>query len=168
MAQQRVTQEVRDEVAEMHKAGMTVAEISAELELSMPTVYKTHAALDLVPNKKKRQTGPSLASLKPEQAEEFIERYEAGEVATKLLADYGLNYPQMYTLLDMMGVTPRSKRPGLKEAREKQLEHAIQLYIESGATIAEIVAETGVHQPVLHREIRLRGIPMRRPHKDSE
>jgi transposase len=164
----RVTEETREQVAQMHEAGMTVAQIAAELELSLATVYKLHTALGLTPNKKTPGEQPDmLETMSPQVAEEFAERYAGGEPAIRLITDYNITYAQMYTLLDMLGMEPRGKSSETKEAKAAALEHALHLYEHTDATIATITTETGVHQPVLHREIRARGIPLRRPQTAS-
>lgn len=159
----RVTETVRAELLEMHKAGMLPGDIATELELSVPIVYKYLRAANVVPNKRKGQS--ALSKLNPEDYETIVSRYEAGDKVLDLLTEYDLSHVQFYTLLRQLTITPRTVRESELEGRRMAIDHAVALYIRSGLTISEIVDETGVHQPVLSREIRIRGLPQRRPRK---
>jgi IS30 family transposase len=155
----RVTEQVRDEIKSMHDAGLAPAQIADELSFSLPTIYKVLRALGVKPRKSFKS---KLDTFAPEDFETIAKRYVDGAPTLQLLADYEIHYPQLYQILDFMGVQPRLRQRERKEAKNAMMEHALQLYLETDLTVAEIVEETGVHQPVLHAELRKREIPSRR------
>lgn len=161
MPAKRVTAEMKEEIQEMHGEGMPTQDIATELGLALTTTYRVLQALDLKPNKPDTRT--VVERMGPDNVAEFLERYEGEEPAIQLIADYGITYPQMYELLEACGVEPRRRRNVNKDARAMQVEHALRLYMETDMTLAAIFEETGIHQPVLHREIHSRGVPLRRP-----
>jgi transposase len=166
MPTKRVTAEVKEEILGMHEEGMLTQDIATELDLALTTTYRVLQSLGLKPNKPDTRT--VIERMGPDNVSEFLERYEGDEPAIQLIADYGLTYPQMYELLEACGVQPRRRRNVNKDARAMQLEHALRLYANTDMTLAAIFEETGIHQPVLHREIHARGIPLRRPRVAEE
>ncbi len=163
MSQGRISDDKRDEIVKMSEAGLKPNVIAEEVDLSPSTVYKVLGEEGQQPVKEYAPT--SFKNLTEEQVSEFIERYLDMEPIVVLLDAYRLTHIQMYQLLNERQITPRTRRTENKVARNLALEHALMLYQETSVTIAEIVLETGVHQPVLHAAIRAREIPLRRPRR---
>lgn len=163
MARGRILDEKRNEAIKMAVAGMQVAAIAAELDLAASTVYKILKSAGVTPVKQYATT--SFKNLTDEELVDFANRYNDMEPILSLLDDFHLTYTQMYQLLHHLGVKPRTKQREIVDARKLALEHSLDLYQNTNLTITEIFAETGVHQPTLHREIRLREIPLRKPRR---
>jgi hypothetical protein len=103
-----------------------------------------------------------LTRLTPEQREDAVGRYLRGDPVAVIVIQYDLNYNSFYKLLKEMHVELRDRSPEAKTIRNARFDLAIKLYMK-GMAVNQIEVETGVRQPQLHREIVLRGIPMRRP-----
>ncbi len=166
MSQGKISGDKRDEIIKMTEAGLKPNAIAQELDLASSTVYKVLAEEGHQPVKEYAPT--SFKNLDEEQIKEFIERYLDMEPLVVLLDEYHLTHVQMYQLLHERQITPRTRMSENKVARNLALDHALRLYQETSVTIAEIVRETGVHQPVLHAAIREREIPLRRPRRVIE
>jgi len=163
MAQGRISDDKRDEIIKMTEAGLKPNVIAQEMDLASSTVYKVLAEEGHQPAKQYAPT--SFKNLDEDQISKFIERYLDMEPLVVLLDEYNITHVQMYQLLHERQVTPRTRRSEHKAAQNLALEHALMLYQETSITIAEIVRETGVHQPVLHAAVREREIPLRRPRR---
>ncbi len=161
MTRKQITKEQKEEIIKMTRAGMPVMKISAELEIGGVTVYRVLSEAGVRPAR--RRASGTFGKLSDEQIEELIERYNTDEPVLNLLDEYRLTHTRFYQLLRHMEVEPRTRRASSVGARELQLEHALKLYQTTDLTIAEIVAETGVHQPVINQEVRLRGLRQRKP-----
>lgn len=163
MARGRILDDKRNEAVKMATAGMEVAAIASELDLAASTVYKILKSAGITPVKQYSAT--SFKNLSNEELVDFADRYNDMEPILSLLNDFNLTYTQMYQLLHHLGIIPRTKQSEIVDARKLALKHALDLYQNTSLTITEIFAETGVHQPTLHREIRLREIPLRKPRR---
>ena len=163
MARGRILEDKKNEVVKMAVAGMQTAAIAAELDLAVSTVYRILKSAGVVPVKLYATT--SFKNLTDDQLVDFAARYNDLEPVLSLLDDFHLTYTQMYQLLHHLGIKPRTKQRTVIDARKLALDHALDLYQNTNLTITEIFGETGVHQPTLHREIRLRGISLRKPRR---
>lgn len=164
MAQSKVLESRKVEIVAAYNEGMNVAELAKEFEVSRPTVYRilSEQGVEL----RYRHMG-AYEELGEERTAEFIKRYSDNEPIKKLLTEFGITHNQMYSLLDDNGIRPRTRQRQISKARSGALDHAVDLYENSNLTLADILAETGVHQPQLHSEIHKRGIQLRR-HKLAE
>ncbi len=164
MGRGALSDDKKADVVQMIQAGMGAKAVAVELELAVSTVYKvlTESGVSLV----KQYAPTSFKKLSDEEISEFVGRYLEMEPIMKLLDAYNLTHTQMYQLLAHLGVEPRTKQSGHVSARMKARDHAVDLYANTDLTLVEIFAETGVHQPTLNREIRLRGVPLRKPRLD--
>lgn len=161
MTRGQVSEDKVEDIIEMARAGLGVNVIAAEIQLAPSTVYRILSENDV---DLKRYARESFRSWTPEEKDEFLARYYDLSVPILALLDqYHMTHPQLYTLLGEMGLPARTKRPEVVDAKAAALEHALDLYQNTTLTIAEIFAETGVHQPTLHAEIRARDIPLRKP-----
>jgi transposase len=166
MTRGSVSDDKVEEIIAMTKAGMRTQQIAAEVELASSTVYKIIAEAGLDPVKAYAPT--SYRSLSDEEEDRLAERYYAMVPVVELLDDFGLTHTQLYLFLSEKGLEPRTRQKELRDARKLAIDHAVRLYVETNMTVAEIVNETGVHQPVISSEIRKRGIPQRRPRKEYD
>ena len=138
------------EILLMHDAGITPANIAAELNASVQTVRRLL---------KERGREP-LSKVKPLDEEGIAKAYQAGESVPKILKDFHINYGVLYRVLQENEV-PLRKVAGAS-VTNMRIERAVELYL-AGAPLWSIKQETGVPQPTLHAELHKREITLRRP-----
>lgn len=151
------TEQLLKEIEQMYEAGIPVADIAEEHNISAAYVYQLLA-----------RTGAKvgggfgdrmLGRLTEREKAGIIQDYIDGEIPVfQILGKYGIRHTQLYNLLMIAGVPTRAT------AREpvhiKIKDAAIEMY-KDGYPIKQIVAETGISQPTLHYEVHKRGIPLR-------
>lgn len=149
------------EAANMQAAGMPAEAIAAELGVSIPYLYKLYkqAGIELEPSGGRRSIVDDL----DDEAKELIIRvYQTREVPlSSVLAEFGMSYNQMYTLLRREGVDIREFVDNERATRAMRMDIAVKMY-EDGAKLWLIEDETGIRQPQLHNELHKRGITLRR------
>ena len=166
MTRGSVSEDKVQEIIAMTNAGLKTQQIAAEVELAPSTVYKIISEAGLDPVKEYAPT--SYRNLSDEEEERLAERYYAMVPVVELLDEFGLTHTQLYLFLSEKGLKPRTQQREIRDARKLAIDHAVRLYQETTMTVAEIVNETGVHQPVISSEIRKRGIPQRRPRREYD
>ena len=166
MTRGSVSDDKVEEIIAMTNAGMKTQQIAAEVELAPSTVYKIISEAGLDPVKEYAPT--SYRNLSEEEEKRLAERYYAMIPVVQLLDEFGLTHTQLYLFLAEKGLEPRTQQKEIRNARSLAIDHAVRLYQETSMTVAEIVNETGVHQPVISSEIRKRGIPQRRPRREYD
>lgn len=146
-----------EELKQMVAGGMSITAIAEELGVTPARVSQLVSALGLSDSTTRKSV---LNKLTEEDKEEIVRMYQEYRPVTEILARFGLNYNALYKLLAQCGVEFREHNESAKEARRARLDHAVRLYVR-GHPIVTIEAETGIRQPVLHRELHARGIPLR-------
>lgn len=144
-----------NEVARMIEAGLTVEAIAEELGCSTSSVYKIMRAVQ--PNRRKGRpsSGDVLTDV---DRSEIVGEYRSGEIPVgEIVRSWKITYAVFYKTLRDGGVSLGRPKTPVKVAREEQ---AVQMYID-GAPLWEIVEETGVPQPVLHKMLHIRKVPFR-------
>ena len=141
-----------EELDRMLDAGLKVAMIAEELEISEGTVR----------NRMSQRGIKAQGQAEPAFSLNVVEMYNEGASIREIREKHRISVTQLYNILARHNVPVRkSANAG---ARQRQIDEAIQMY-EDGVGIAVIVAETGVSQPTLHQEVHSRGIALRRPRK---
>jgi transposase len=154
---QKQVEELSQEAAAMHTAGLEPALIAEELDVSLPYAYNLLARAGVA-----IQTQRGAASkLNKQQIDDIVTRYQNGERIVTLLGEYGLSYTSFYTLLRNQGLDYPTWKGEQNDTSRVRLQVAVSLYTD-GAPIKVIIAQTGVHQPMLHQELYRLGIPLRR------
>jgi transposase-like protein len=157
MSKLKVTEETKKLVIDLIERGMTVLEVAREIGVTQPTVYKIINEAGVEPQKK-RDLIVDLQSL--------MEDYrDLSQSVPSICRKHGISTTMLYNYIAQCGVEPRTKTSTHKKVRSEQIDRALELYQTSNLTIHEIVAETGVSQPVIHQEIRERGIQYRQQSK---
>lgn len=155
MARRKVNEEMLETLREFNEKGMTVPAISREMGISAPTIYKYLEIMQLQPNGRKTVEVDHKA---------LIAAYkDQDRTVQSVINEFGISTTALYGILRKNGEEPRQSSPEAKKQRQEQLEYALELYQNSDKTVMVICLETGVSQPMLHREIRERGIPFRNP-----
>jgi lambda repressor-like predicted transcriptional regulator len=148
------------EAANMYASDMPPSAIASELDISIPYLYKLLGEQGVELNGGTRES--VVDSLPDEVKEEIIRVYQTREISlSAMLAEYGLSYNQMYTLLRKENVEIRKFIADTEESRQKRMDLAVQMYLD-GAKLWLIEDETGIHQPQLHAELHKRGVELRR------
>jgi hypothetical protein len=96
--------------------------------------------------------------LAPEAFTQMATRYEAGESAKALAAEFGISRASLMLRLQAAGVEIRRQRLGVQE-----IEEATRLYA-SGLSLAKIGVRFGVDHTTLRRQLLRRGVRMRDKH----
>jgi len=149
------------EIREMLEGGMSVASVAEEVGLSKSRIYRIAHALGISVN----ITGRGRAAqLTDEQIDEIIEAYNADENVSNLLMRFDLSYNALYKLLREHGVNYREVKHDWHQERALRLDRAVDLYVK-GIPVLQIEIETGIRQPVLNRELKIRGLETRREAK---
>jgi transposase-like protein len=159
--------EIQQEGVYMVQEGLSVAEAAAELGISETYLYQllNRAGVEL-PGWRGNKTILSLIS--DEVKEELVAVWLAKEAPMSVLLNkYGLSYNMLYRILREQGVDVGGEIQAASDMRQERMEQAIKMY-EEGAKLWQIKAETGVHQPVLHRELHMRGTELRRKRKKAK
>ena len=144
--------EVFTEIVEMLKQGFSTLEISEECGWSRGTIRKIRRAANV-------ETTSKLWSYDTDGiAQAYIDGGKLRDIAVKFEIDVSM----IYKVLQAVGVPIRKYDPFVQEGRKRQLDEACAMY-EAGYLIHEIEIECGVSQVMLHKEVRVRGIPFRRP-----
>jgi hypothetical protein len=146
-----------EEIKQMAVGGMTIASIAEEVGVTAQYISQILKAQGIEKAKPRRTV---LSRLEDGEIERCINEYLEGAPVHVLLYKYKINYNALYTLLRENNVELRSSKAN-KEVREERIRRAIELYLE-GVLIADIEAETGIRQPVLHKELHQRHVPLRR------
>lgn len=158
---QKEVEALATEAANMQAAGMPSEAIAAELGISVPYLYKLfkQEGIELEPSGGRRSI---VDDLDDDAKELLIRVYQTREVPlSSVLAEFGMSYNQMYTLLRREGVDVREFIDNERETKKVRMDIAVKMY-EEGARLWLIEDETGIHQPELHRELHKRGIELRR------
>jgi transposase len=146
-----------DEIRAMIEGGMSITDIAAELDITPARVSQLVTAMGLSGSAVRKSV---LTRLSPEQVENIIKMYNEGASVIHINVKYGLNYNAFYRLLRDNGVKYRDRGPEAMEDREERIQQALRLYMRD-VPIQQIEAETGIRQPIMHRELHARGIPLR-------
>lgn len=147
-------QERKAEALKMYAAGISIPAIATELAMS------AQAIRNMI------KTDPEAQAVKPvtttrEYNDVLVaEAYESGMSIPKILEEFGIRRPQLYSILSKFSTPTRKVLQ--ENTRKRAMDEAISLY-KQGVVIRQITADTGIHQPTLHAELAKRGIPMRRP-----
>lgn len=96
----------------------------------------------------------------PALVEFLTERYYEGEAMDQYLLDNNLTHGMWYGYLKRKNLTPRRLKVEHIQGRKAQLDHAVRMY-KAGYQYWIIEKETGVRQPTLSKELRMRNVPMR-------
>lgn len=151
----KITPDIGEEMIEMAAAGMSVASIAEEFEVSESTVRRylkanqvstkrTHTLLDTV------------------DSGTLVEDYTSWMPINEIIRKHEIQRSQLYYILKKLDIEPRTKDQDWVEAQQMRLDHAVTLY-KKGEKISSITEETGIHQPQLHEELARRHVPLRRP-----
>lgn len=154
-------EELAVEAANMFAASMPSDDIAEELGISVPYLYKLLKAQDieLAASGGRRSI---VEDLDDDVKEEIIRVYQTREVPLSVvLAQYGMSYNQMYTLLRREGVDIRKFIDHERTTKKHRMDIAVQMY-EDGAKLWLIEDETGIRQPEMHKELHIRGVALRR------
>lgn len=146
------------ELVEMLKKGAPPAEVAAELDVSLSSVYRIARMYKVTIPGARRSV---LDTMTEEDRNSAIKAYEDGTSASEIIGIYGLNYNAWYKLLRERGVELAVIQAENEELHSARMEHAIELYTK-GVFLWKIVSETGIAQPQLHAELHKRGIKLRR------
>jgi transposase len=146
-----------EEIKSMFVGGMSVSAIAEELEMTPARVSQLLTALGLSDSAKRRS---SLSRLDDEQVAEAIQMYLDDRSVVEIILKFHLNYNSFYRLLREHGIEYRARSSEAKNDRAERMDLAIRMYIK-GVPISQVEIETGIRQPMLHRELHLRGVPLR-------
>lgn len=146
-----------EELRAMVEGGMSVTAIAQELNVSTGYISKLIAQLKL--GKAMRRS--ALSRLSDEEREEAVKMYLDGAPVQAILHEFNLNYNAFYKLLSEENVEMRQRSESAKADRKLRMDHAVALY-EEGLPLWQIERDTGLRQPQIHRELHLRGVPLRR------
>ncbi len=144
---------VRQELVDMLKNEIAPAEVAHELGISVSTVYKVRHEENLVP------VQDLFGSIDVEKVLHFYTSTDMG--VQQICRSFHLTPNRFYQLLVMHNV-PTRRGARSEEARQKQMDVAVDLYV-TGAPLWKIKEETGVSLPYMYDELRKKGIPLRRP-----
>lgn len=95
--------------------------------------------------------------LKPDQIDELVERYKAGETAEVLAAKFGINRDTVFQHLKRRGAPRRQRRLN----RQADIDKAVSLY-EAGLTLAAIGREFRVDPKAVRRTLLKNGLILRK------
>ena len=158
-----ITKADRDEVLRMSEAGHQSQSISDELGLSRSEVMRVLKDAGIVPIGHGRDL---LDSFSEDRLVQLKVDYEELRMPVRaLLSKYNLRDASvLYSLLEKIGVKPRTWPNSPGNRRKQLLETAVKMYLDRpDMTIAKICEETGVLQPTLNAELRRQHAPARRP-----
>lgn len=145
-------------------AGITLQMLAEEYDLALSTIYKILSAEGLVEKKKRIMAEDRMGEETVESL--MVDYYEEKMTIWNIAEKYGefgiTGPPALYAMLRRLGKKPRRLEEEIKQSRRDAMTHAIQLYNETDIPIYTIVAETGVDQPSLHKELHRRGVTLRR------
>ena len=88
----------------------------------------------------------------------LIEVYQAGASAEQVAKDFGLGKGSVVKILNEAGVTRRRGSPSMA-----MLDEATRLYLKEGWSLKRIGNKFGYPATTIHRHLKRRGVPMRRP-----
>jgi len=139
------------EILMMHDAGVNLAGIASELNVSPQTarrVLKDHG----------KET--ARRRLKTVDEEAVVREYLESTPVPAILKQHGISYTLLYSILAKNDVPTR--KVATLVTTNARLDKAVELYI-AGLPLWNISQETGIMQPTLHSELHRRGVPLRRP-----
>lgn len=145
MSTQDITEE---ELVQMATEGVDPETIAAELQLSLPSVYRIMGKHGI------------LAQRRAERNAAIIEDYKRNEITTmEILDKYGISNFTLYYILRQNNVPRRETQPNPQ--REATVAKVIQLYTETDMTVAEIEREVGKSSTFIYRVLAQHNVPRR-------
>lgn len=145
------------EIQAMRDGGIAWAEIAAELAMTV------------------QELRPYVLQISPQDAPPAargwdvggaIEKYRTGVSVREICEEMGVSTAALYGELARAKVELRRPARGLPQ-RVIKMDRAVNMYM-AGVVVSEITRLTGVAQPTLHAELRVRNVPMRRARKSHE
>lgn len=152
-----LSHEIKLEVVEMNRAGMSAREISQEVGVHVQTVYNVLKEFGVEAERRSL-----INRMDPEEVDVLFDAYERGAPVRDLLQEHGLSQNQFYALLRLHNVSPRTTSREAVEARELQREHTLKLYLE-GVPLWKIRKETGASSSLVNQWVHEKGLPLRQP-----
>lgn len=150
----QVPEDVYDEIVQMLKEGFTPNEISEETGWAKGTIRKIRREAGFY--------GRHIDPLRGLDTDAIVTEYREGERVLDICIKHEINSQKFYKILALIGEPLRTKDPTYQEARARAMEEAVQMY-KDGWYIYDITEETGIGQVSLHKEVKKRDIPLRRP-----
>lgn len=147
-----ITAMTEETIREMYGKGLPPAEMAAELNLALGTVYGLLSRLGL---KVKRTRSAETVKKYDEAMKAYT---ETDEPATSICRRLGLSYNLFYLELGRRGVPARGTEIAAKG--KPLMDRAVEMY-QQGEPGWKITQETGVQNPRLYTELHKRGIPLR-------
>lgn len=147
-----------EEIRSMVEGGMSSAAIAEELGVSPGRVSQLLSAMGLSDSVKRKS---SVTRLTEEDVQDAVAMYESGAPVAAIILKHGLNYNAFYKMLSTRGIEFRERSESGRETRKQRKDLAVKMYLK-GISLAQIEIESGIRQPEIHRELHIRGIPLRR------
>lgn len=156
-----VDDNLRAEIENLIEMLIPVRQIAEECFVSTSTVYNVRRAMGI----HGRIPGLTLADKLP--ADDIVQQYRNEVPIRKMCEEHGVSPTVIYAVLQKAGEPIRKYSSIYQEARKRRMDEAVEMY-KAGMFVHEIVEASGVHQPVLHKELRRRGVPLRAPRKPRQ
>lgn len=148
----------RAEIVDMFRGDLPVSAIAEEMEVSPSTIYRVLNEEGLAARSAKQT---ALDLLPPETVDAIARAYAVeGRPASTIIRAHDISYNFLYMVLAERNINYKEFSDAEKNTKQERLDRAVQLY-QDGILLYTIQAETGIHQPQLHAELRVLEIPLR-------
>jgi transposase-like protein len=151
------------EIIQMYLDDVPVQEIAAEMAISKTTIYALLKREGVSLRAHQNIGQPSaLEHMSEADIEAFLLDYRNTALSVQDVAfKWKMTSTTVYATLRLLQEPLRQTSKSHLESRKDQYDHAVRMY-EQGYFIWQIVAETGIDQPSLHKELHKRRTPLRR------
>jgi hypothetical protein len=146
-------------VMDMWNGGVqSVPDIAAELNLSEPIVRKILREHGIRVGKVGSRR--RIDQMTQEELDEFVKDYNENMPVKDICVKYHMVPGTLYMIIRELGIVPRSRAVEAIEARNLQMDTAVEMYQE-GWVLWYITSETGIDPPRLMAELGKRGMQKR-------
>jgi transposase len=143
--------ELRDQVIDLYRGGMTGPAISLQVGLSESAIYRLLKKAGVDSGRERQKT--ALRRISDDQVEGLAARYRAGETAPSLAEEFGVTTTTLTKYLRRAGVSVEQGEKRRRVWSDEQVAEMVSLY-EEGLSQRQIAAQMGTHQTIVSAILR--------------